>query len=125
MFGAGRRKIGEQLVVAGTSFEQLSKEHQRPIYSALDQAPASNARPVVVADKMDVHAATLKALDILQKSPQGYFLVVEWDAHTDDPREGLQNIVDFDKLISAVEKIGNEGVGEDGVSTCKYWWSAV
>src|SRR3546814_17726344 len=28
MFGAGRRKIGEQLVVAGTSFEQLSKEHR-------------------------------------------------------------------------------------------------
>src|SRR3546814_13145645 len=53
---------------------------------------------------MDVHAATLKALDILQKSPKGYFLVVEWDAHTDDPREGLQNIVDFDKLIAEVEK---------------------
>lgn len=104
MFGAGRHKIGEQLVAAGTSFEQLSTEHQRPIYSALDQAPASNARPVVVADKMDVHAATLKALDILQKSPKGYFLVVEWDAHTDDPREGLQNIVDFDKLIAEVEK---------------------
>src|SRR3546814_11275839 len=32
------------------------------------------------------------------------FLVVEWDAHTDDPREGLQNIVDFDKLIAEVEK---------------------
>src|SRR3546814_8570432 len=99
LFRSGRRKIGEQLVVAGTSFEQLSKEHQRPIYSALDQAPASNARPVVVADKMDVHAATLKALDILQKSLKGYFLVVEWDAHTDDPRVGLQNIMAFDKPI--------------------------
>src|SRR3546814_1268598 len=32
------------------------------------------------------------------------FLVVEWDAHTDDPREGLQNIVDFDKLIAEVDK---------------------
>src|SRR3546814_17321062 len=104
MFGAGRRKIGEQLVVAGTSFEQLSTEHRRPIYSALDQTPASNVRPVVVADKMDVHAATLKALDILQKSPKGYFLVVEWDAHTDDPREGLQNIVDLDKLNATDRK---------------------
>ncbi len=30
--------------------------------------------------------------------------MVEWDAHTDDPREGLQNVVDFDKLIAEVER---------------------
>ena len=104
MFGAGRKKIGDQLTAAGTSFDALSKTHRRPIYSTLDQVPASNARPVVVADQMDVRAATHRALDILQKSPNGYFLVVEWDAHTDDPREGLQNVVDFDKLIAEVEK---------------------
>src|SRR3546814_4356206 len=33
MFGAGRRKIGEHLVVAGTSFAHCRKEHRRPIYS--------------------------------------------------------------------------------------------
>ena len=104
MFGAGRRKIGEQLTVAGTSFDALSENHRRPIYSALEQVPVSNPRPVVVADQMDVRAATHRALDILEKSPNGYFLVVEWDAHTDDPREGLQNVVDFDKLIAEVEK---------------------
>lgn len=104
MFGAGRAKIGEQLVAAGTSFDKLSQAHKRPIYSALDQVPAANLRPVVVGDRMDVHAATLKALDILERSPKGYFLVVEWDAHTDDPREGLQNVVDFDKLIAEVER---------------------
>lgn len=104
MFGAGRAKIGEQLVAAGTSFDKLSQEHKRPIYSALDQVPATNQRPVVVGDSMDVHAATLKALDILQRSPKGYFLVVEWDAHTNEPRRGLQNVVDFDKLIAEVER---------------------
>ena len=104
MFGAGRKKIDDQLTAAGTSFDALSKTHRRPIYSTLDQVPASNARPVVVADRMDVRAATHRALDILQKSPNGYFLVVEWDAHTDDPREGLHNVVDFDKLIAEVEK---------------------
>lgn len=104
LYGAGRTKIGEQLVAAGTSFEKLSQEHNRPIYTTLDEAPAANRRPVVVADKMDVHAATLNALDILQRSPKGYFLMVEWDAHTNDPRKGLQNIVDFDKLIAEVER---------------------
>lgn len=104
MFGAGRAKIGEQLTAAGTSFDKLTQTHKRPIYSSLDQVPANSARPVVVGDQMDAHAATLKALDILQRSPKGYFLVVEWDAHTNDPRRGLQNVVDFDKLIAEVER---------------------
>ena len=71
MFGAGRRKIGEQLAAAGTSFDQLSQRNRRPIYANLGDAPATNQRPVVVADRMDAHAATLKALDILEKSPKG------------------------------------------------------
>ncbi len=104
LFGAGRQKIGEQLAVAGTSFEMLGAAHHRPIYSSLDDVPATTVRPVVVAERMDVRAATLKALDILQKSKAGYFLVVEWDAHTSDPRKGLQNVADFDRLIAEVEK---------------------
>lgn len=103
MFGAGRGRIGEQLAARGSSFEALSAAHDRPIYAALEDAPAANLRPVVVADEMDVRAATLRALDILQRSDTGYFLVVEWDAHTDDPREGLQNVVDFDRLIAEVQ----------------------
>jgi len=104
MFGAGRKKIGEQLSAQGTSFDKLSKKHKRPIYSQLAEVPASNVRPVVVGDDMDVHAATLKALDLLEQSPNGYFMAVEWDAHTDDALEGLQNVVNFDKLIAEVQK---------------------
>lgn len=106
MIGTGRATIGQQLATAGTGFDQLAKANARPIYAKLEDAPASNARPIVVAENntVDVHAATLRALDVLQKSPKGYLLVVEWDAHTDDPREGLQHIVDFDKLIAEIEK---------------------
>lgn len=103
LFGAGRAKIGQQLAAAGTGFDQIATAHQRPIYARLEDAPAANARPVVVTDKIDTRAATLRALDLLKDSPKGYLLVVEWDAHTDDPREGLQHIVDFDKLIAEIE----------------------
>lgn len=102
LIGAGRQRIGEQLAAAGTSYEMLSQEH-RPIYSQLEQVPDSSTRPVVVSDQVDLPAATFRALDILQRSPNGYVLVVEWDVHTDDPRRGLQNIVDFDRLIAEVE----------------------
>lgn len=104
LFGAGRRQIGEQLAARGSGFDVLARANRRPIYATLDAVPAGTARPVVVGDTMDARAATLRALDILQKSPKGYLLVVEWDAHTDDPRDGLQNVVDFDKLIAEVEK---------------------
>jgi alkaline phosphatase len=103
LFGAGRKAIGEQLAARGTSFEQLGQRHNRPIRAALADVTAADKRPVVVADSMDVRAATLKALDLLGKSPKGYLLVVEWDAHTDDPREGLQNVVDFDRLVAEVQ----------------------
>jgi alkaline phosphatase len=105
LFGTGRAKIGQQLATAGTGFDQLAKAHDRPIYAKLEDAPATNTRPIVVTenDKLDTRAATLRALDLLKGSPKGYLLVVEWDAHTDDPREGLQHIVDFDKLIAEIE----------------------
>lgn len=103
LMGAGRQKIGEQLAALGSSFDSLSQAHDRPIYSALADVPSSNARPVVVADNLDVRAATLQALEILERSPNGYFLMVEWDAHTNEPRRGLQNVVDFDRLIAEVQ----------------------
>lgn len=103
LFGAGRQRIGEQLVARGSSFDALSAAHNRPIYGTLADAPMGNTRPVVVAEDIDVRAATLRALDILESAPAGYLLVVEWDAHTDDPREGLQNVVDFDRLIAEVQ----------------------
>jgi alkaline phosphatase len=104
LFGAGRRSIGEQLEAANTSFDKLSRDHRRPIYSSLADISSANPRPVVVGDSVDAHEATLKALDVLEDSPNGYLLVVEWDAHTDDPRDGLRNLVDFDRLIAEVEK---------------------
>lgn len=104
LMGAGRERVGGLLAEAGTGFDDLARQHNRPIYSSLDEVDASNPRPVVVADSLDVHAATLRALELLQDSPQGYFLVVEWDAHTDDVRKGLQNVVDLDRLMAEVER---------------------
>ena len=103
LLGAGRQRINEQLITSGSSFDKLAQAHDRPIFASLGDIPAATNRPVVVADKIDTRAATLLALDILEKSPRGYFLVVEWDAHTDDPLEGLQNLISFDKLIAEVQ----------------------
>lgn len=103
LLGAGRQRINEQLIASGSSFDKLAQAHDRQIFASLGDIPAATNRPVVVADKIDTRTATLLALDIFEKSSRGYFLVVEWDAHTDDPKEGLQNLISFDKLIAEVQ----------------------
>ena len=45
-------------------------------------------------------APVLRAtVEALSRNPKGYFLMVEWDAHTDNPRAGLDRVVAFDKAI--------------------------
>jgi len=104
LIGAGREEIGKQLQQLGTHFEDLARQHSRPIHSGLEELPANQSRPVVVSDRIDVRAATHTALDLLEQSDNGYFLVVEWDAHTDDVKAGLQNVVDLDRLVAEVER---------------------
>lgn len=104
LMGAGRERIGGLLAEAGTGFDELAGQHDRPIHATLEEVDPANTRPVVVADSIDVRAATLRALELLEDSPEGYFLVVEWDAHTDDVRKGLQNMVDLDRLMAEVEQ---------------------
>ena len=39
------------------------------------------------------------AVRMLSRNPKGYFLMVEWDTHTDNLRRGLDRMVELDKVI--------------------------
>lgn len=104
MIGSGRNPIETQLKAKGSSIDALAAKYKRTIYSSLDGASPENGRLFVVGDRMDVRAGALRALDVLQKSPKGYFLMVEWDSHTPDPKQGIDHVVAFDKLIGEIEK---------------------
>ena len=39
---------------------------------------------------------------MLSKSDKGYFLMIESDAHTNDPEAGLSRLVNFDNLIREI-----------------------
>ncbi|MEI9899623.1 MAG: alkaline phosphatase [Hyphomicrobium sp.] len=65
--------------------------------------PATSKRPIAVLDKdIDLPAAARTAIQTLSTNPKGYFLMIEWDAHTDNPEKGLNNVVAFDKLIREI-----------------------
>jgi alkaline phosphatase len=103
VMGVGRKQITESLSATKKDFEFLTREYNRPIYDSLEAVPPENHRPIAVLDKgMNLNVAAPAAVRLLSKNRKGYFLMVEWDAHTDDPQRGLDNLVAFDKLIRAI-----------------------
>ena len=104
LIGAGRSEIETQLKARGTSLDAFAARYGRSIHPTLEAAALEHERLVVVGEAIDVRAATLRALDELQKARKGYFLMVEWDAHTPDPKPGLDRLVAFDKLVKEVQQ---------------------
>ncbi|GIU74667.1 MAG: alkaline phosphatase [Bryobacteraceae bacterium] len=100
VIGAGRKTIWSQ---AGSEIETAAQKAGRRIYASLADVPESERRPIVVSEgEMDVAAAARRALKLLSANRRGYFLMIEWDAHTDNPRQGLDNLVRFDRLIREI-----------------------
>ncbi|MGH9720230.1 MAG: alkaline phosphatase [Bryobacteraceae bacterium] len=103
VLGAGRKQIADSLTTLGKNFDDLARDHKRPVYGALSDIPAESTRPVAVLDKgLSLTEAAPIALRALARNRKGYFLMIEWDAHTDDPQRGLDNLVAFDKLIREI-----------------------
>lgn len=44
----------------------------------------------------------------LSRNRKGYFLMVEWDMHTDKPEKGLRHVIEMDDMIRRVSAIAGE-----------------
>jgi alkaline phosphatase len=105
VIGAGRRQVYDQAAALGQDLDQVASAKKRSVYETLSAVPAADLRPIVVsAAEPDLPAAAKRAVEILSKNRKGYFLMIEWDAHTDNPRTGLDNVVKFDKLIRELSR---------------------
>lgn len=103
VMGIGRKPIYDRVAALGKNLDEVARAHKRPIYASLADVPAGNLRPIVLLEKdMSLPDASRLALRALSKNRRGYFLMIEWDAHTDDPQRGLDNVVGFDKLIREI-----------------------
>jgi alkaline phosphatase len=103
LMGTGRKRVFDLVLQTGKDPESVAKEKGRKIYASTSDVPDSDARPVVVADTdFNLPSATKQALQRVSRNRKGYFLMIEWDAHTDNPERGLNNLVQFDKLIREI-----------------------
>jgi alkaline phosphatase len=101
MIGAGRPAITKALAAIGVALEVLAREKGRPLLPSLSDVPPGATRAIVLLDsgEFDLAQAMQLAVRMLSRNRKGYFLMVEWDSHTNNLRRGLDRIVTLDRVI--------------------------
>jgi alkaline phosphatase len=108
VFGPGRKRILEATTALGKDLDAVAKERGRTIYESVEAVPEESDRALaLIAGDIDLNAAAKKALRKLQRNKKGFFLMIEADAHTDDPELGLTRLVNFDTLIREISDMVN------------------
>ena len=101
IIGAGRPAIAKALIADKIDIDQWSTEKGRPALKSLDEIEPSATRALVVMESaaFDLQRAIRTTVGILSRNPRGYFLMVEWDSHTDNVRRGLDRMLQIDQAI--------------------------
>ena len=101
MIGAGRPAIAKALAARGMDPDALAREKERPLLTGLADVTPDARRAIVLHDsaEFDLTRALEVTLRMLSRNRKGYFLMVEWDTHTDNLRRGLDRMVALDRAI--------------------------
>jgi alkaline phosphatase len=106
--GPGRKAIFERVKQLGKDVDAVSKEKGRPVYASLADVDPEAKRALVVLDgDIDLNDAAKRAVRMLSQNKKGFFLMIESDAHVNNPEVGLGRLVNFDKLIREISMMVN------------------
>lgn len=108
LIGKGRGDAAASFAKDGVTVEQaFSKAGYR-----FGDNPALVSGKGRVAVLRDDDFAPIPAVEAtlrrLARNPKGYFLMVEWDMHTDDPQKGLRHVVEMDDMIRRISAIAGK-----------------
>jgi alkaline phosphatase len=101
MIGGGRPAITKALAATGVDLEVMARERGRPVQRSLADVAPEATRAIVLLDsgEFELGEAVMLAVRMLSRNRKGYFLMVEWDTHTDSLRRGLDRMVALDRVI--------------------------
>ena len=101
VIGAGRDAIFKATEAIGLKIEPLLREKGYAFYESLEAIPVKDRRVMALfnTSEFNVEEAVEKSIAILSKNPKGYFLMVEWDTHTDKLKLGLERAAALDAAI--------------------------
>jgi alkaline phosphatase len=95
LIGAGRK----QALTAAPDFLTKAAMRNYEVLDSVDALTVQTRAIAVVDSRYQLAPVMQKAIDILSRNKKGYFLMVEWDAHIDQTKLGLDRVVEFDNAI--------------------------
>ena len=106
LIAGGRGGVSKALSEAGLDLDTLAAAEGRPALVSLADVQPDATRALVVLDsgEFNLDEAIDLAIRMLSRDRQGYFLMVEWDVHTDNIRRGLDRMVQLDRAIERTAK---------------------
>jgi alkaline phosphatase len=101
LIGAGRDRVFESTAKLGLQIDSALREKGFTVRDSLAAISDQDRRLAALfnTSNFDVSDAVRRAIRILAKNRKGYFLMVEWDAHTDHIRRGLEQVAQLDAAI--------------------------
>jgi alkaline phosphatase len=109
VIGAGRKKILEAIASDWPTVTGRFERAGYTVVESLGNAPAKRFVALFDEGDFDPIAAIDAAIAVLSKNPKGYFLMLEWDMHTDKPKLGLDRVIAMDDTIRRTAgKVGRD-----------------
>lgn len=101
VIGAGRNAVLAATAKIGLDVKVAAHEKGYAFYDSLDSISGSDTRVIALLNTNDfsLSRAVDDAIRILSKNEKGYFLMTEWDAHTDNLKRGLDQAIALDDAI--------------------------
>ncbi|HVX65884.1 MAG TPA: alkaline phosphatase [Bryobacteraceae bacterium] len=101
IIGPGRKEIFEATGALGMDLAAELAKKGYGVYDAPEKIGPDTRRAIVLFEdgEYDVKAAVRRAVSILSRNSKGYFLMVEWDMHTDDIRRGIRHAIEMDGVV--------------------------
>lgn len=104
VIGGGRKAIYAATQKLGADLDSRLKEKGYAVASSSREIPKGAKRVVALFDGPDFDPLPVvdQAIDVLSSNKKGYFLMVEWDMHTDKLKLGLDRGLVLDNMIRHV-----------------------
>ena len=109
VLGSGRSAIYKAAAAAGLDLDAILRGAGYALLSSPEDVRADSPRAVGLTDSgdYDISKVVANAIGSLSRNPKGYFLMVEWDLHTDEIKRGLDRTLVIDRVIrETVERAG-------------------
>jgi alkaline phosphatase len=109
VLGGGRSAIRKAAEAAGFDLDARLRAAGYTLLDSPEAVRADITRAVGLTDASDYDLSSVvsHAIGALSRNPRGYFLMVEWDLHTDEPKQGLDRTLVIDRVIrETVDRAG-------------------